>query len=195
MPCSRPDQITIDHTALYIIYHDIVDEIYKFNKKMKFVFVVRDPVERSISHFHMFKKEGLYKHSTFEDLVCSNKQDTSHVTKASLYGEHLEYWFKKFPREQFLIVHSDDLRYSPYEVMLNVENFLNLEHKVHEDNFQYNATRGFYCFNYDGQSHCLRKRKGREHPTVTEECITKLKTFYEPINQKFYELVERNFGW
>ena len=195
MPCLYPGQIALDHTALYFTDLKIIDEIYKFNPKMRFVFVARDPVERSRSHFLMFQKNGLHTKKTFESFACGKKADSSIVTKASKYVEYLQHWYRKFPAEQFLILQSEELKKRPYDVMLKVEKFMNLEHKVHEDNYRYNATRGFYCFNYEGQNHCLRPKKGRAHPNVTEECVQKLTKYFEPFNHRFYELVGHNFGW
>ena len=42
---------------------------------------------------------------------------------------------------------------------------------------------------------CLGETKGRKHPHVKTETIEKLRAFYRPHNQNFYQLSKINFGW
>lgn len=195
MPCSTHNQISMDHTAMYIVHHKIIKDIHHYNPNMRLVFVVRDPVDRAISHFDMMKRNGMFKGISFEDHVCSDKEVDTRVLSASFYEHHLSIWLEVFSMDQFLIVSAEDLRYKPYEVILRVESFMNLDHEVSEDSFEYNATRGFFCFKINGKSNCLRKGKGRPHPVVAPECLSHLRDLFQPINQKFYELVGRDFGW
>lgn len=45
------------------------------------------------------------------------------------------------------------------------------------------------------KTRCLGETKGRKHPRVKAETVEKLRAFYRPHNQLFYQLSKINFGW
>lgn len=70
-----------------------------------------------------------------------------------------------------------------------------IEHRISRRNFYFNETKGFYCLRNDTADKCLRETKGRKHPYVDPQVISKLRKFFAEHNQKFYELVGEDLGW
>uniref|UniRef100_A0A3B3YAW4 Sulfotransferase n=1 Tax=Poecilia mexicana TaxID=48701 RepID=A0A3B3YAW4_9TELE len=83
-------------------------------------------------------------------------------------------------------------------VVVRDPDFLGLQRIVTDKHFYFNKTKGFPCLKKpEGSSkpHCLGKTKGRTHVSIDPEVIQKLRDFYKPHNQRFYQLAGQNFGW
>ena len=59
----------------------------------------------------------------------------------------------------------------------------------------YNETRGFYCYDKDGESTCLSSSKGRTHPEVEESVLAKLRKYYKPFNSQFVKMTGLDVDW
>ncbi|XP_026830862.1 heparan sulfate glucosamine 3-O-sulfotransferase 3B1 [Ooceraea biroi] len=62
----------------------------------------------------------------------------------------------------------------------------------------FNATKGFPCLLKSedrATPHCLGKNKGRSHPYIDPMAVQRLRDFYRPFNQRFYQLAGMDFGW
>lgn len=74
----------------------------------KFIYVVRDPVERTISHYHhLVASEG--ERRTLEQALADLPDPRSPAICASLYGLQLELYLRQFPQENVLVVDQADL--------------------------------------------------------------------------------------
>jgi hypothetical protein len=91
-----------------------------------------------------------------------------------VYVDQLKHWMTMFPKEQLLILRSEDLRVDPSGVLKQVLKFLDLpawEPKVQN--------------NY-GQA---------EYPKMDSGVRARLLEYFQPHNQRLYEFAGRNFGW
>ena len=82
--------------------------------------------------------------------------------------------------------------------MAKVQRFLGLKCVVTDKHFYFNATKGFPCLKKtegSGSPHCLGKTKGRQHPHIDEKVLQRLRDFFRPFNQKFYQMTGQDFGW
>ena len=62
----------------------------------------------------------------------------------------------------------------------------------------FDQKKGFYCKYTNLENNvttCMGKAKGRKHPTVPKEEIRKLKTFFRPWNEKWFDDIGEDFGW
>ena len=102
-----------------------------------------------------------------------------------------------FPGNQIHVVDGDELIRNPYPEVKKVESFLNLSSEIRAENFSFNSTKGFYCVKLDGSESekCLNESKGRRHPIVDPNVISKLRSFYGPFNQRFFQMVGKSFNW
>ncbi len=202
MPYSFPDQITIEKTPAYFIEEKAPERIYHMNSSVKLLLVVRDPTERTISDYtqiHVNRLEKKKPHDAFENLVLDedgNVRKSYNAVRRSLYHRHMENWLQWFPLKQIHVVSGEQLVKKPWEELARVESFLGIEHKLNSDHFYFNETRGFYCEKREKTGgKCLARSKGRIHPPVDPIVLEKLRDFYRPHNQIFYDQIGRDLGW
>ena len=112
-----------------------------------------------------------------------------------LYADQLKNWFRYFNRSQLFILEADDLINNPYNVLHQIETFLNLPHFFTQKNFYVDKKKGFYCFKDSGGHQCLGKSKGNPHPNVPGWAMDQMREFFKPHNAQLYKLLGRNFSW
>ena len=106
-----------------------------------------------------------------------------------------------FPLEQIHIVNGDKFaEENPAPQLVEVAKFLTLQPYFKENMFEYNKTKGFYCWKKKPDSSsdipvCLGEKKGRKHPIVSTVVLEKMREFFKPHMQEFYQLVGQDFGW
>ena len=204
MPPTYDGQLTMEKTPSYFVTKGVPSRIFNMSKATKFIVVVRDPVTRAVSDY----TQALAKRNdvdTFEAMAFEDNStglvDTSWgAIRIGVYAKHLERWLQYFPLGQIHFVSGERLITDPAGEMEKVQDFLGISRAITEKNFVFNSTKGFPCLlRTPGGSarrpHCLGKSKGREHPKIDPKVITRLRDFFRPFNQKFYQMVGQDFGW
>ncbi|CAK1596417.1 unnamed protein product [Parnassius mnemosyne] len=208
MPPTLEGQITMEKTPSYWVTRSAPRRVYAMNPAVRLLAVVRDPVTRAISDY----TQSASKRPTlprFEDLALVNSTvgwgGTWSVVDASwppvrlgVYARPLRRWLRRFPRSRLLLISGERLVADPAAEMARVQKFLGLKQVITEKHFYFNSTKGFPCLlKSEGQSipHCLGKTKGRSHPFIDPVAIERLREYYRPFNERFYELSGINFGW
>ena len=121
--------------------------------------------------------------------------------RVSIYHQRLQVWLNLFPRDQILVVNGDRLARNPAAELERVERFLGVQRYLTDDKFvfvQSKGPKGFFCLkgNYrNAQALCLGGNKGREHPKVSDELLREMRDYFQPHNERFYELIGNDFGW
>ncbi|XP_017156581.1 heparan sulfate glucosamine 3-O-sulfotransferase 6 [Drosophila miranda] len=202
MPYTIEGQITMEKTPSYFVTKEVPQRVYHMNTATKLLIVVRDPVTRAISDYTQAasKKADMKR---FEQLAFVNGSysvvDTNWgPVKIGVYSRYLERWLLYFPLSQLLFISGERLIMDPAYEIGRVQDFLGLKRVVTEKHFYFNATKGFPClFKSEARStpHCLGKTKGRNHPHIDPNAIERLREFYRPFNNKFYQLTGINFAW
>ncbi|KAK7940322.1 hypothetical protein WMY93_003648 [Mugilogobius chulae] len=202
MPRTLDGQITMEKTPSYFVTKEAPARVYSMNCQTKLIVVVRDPVTRAISDYTqtLTKIPGL---PSFQNLALKNSSSseidsTWSAVRIGLYAKHMDNWLQHFPRNHFLFVSGERLVSDPAEEMGRVQDFLGLKRVVSDKHFYFNETKGFPCLKKpEGSSRprCLGKSKGRPHPDIPTEVLQRLREFYRPYNQLFYQMSGHNFGW
>jgi hypothetical protein len=187
-PSLEPGYITGDASPYYLVHPLVPQRVQKLFPDIKLIILLRDPVERTISHY----KHSKYKQHeslSFEDALSQESQRLAgeyeelmhnpdyksysyrHYSykERSRYVEQLQRWFSFFSREQFLIIKSEDLFTHPREVTNQVFSFLGLEPYRLPAYPHYNKTSYFLV--------------------VDKDLRVKLATYFKPYNQALKELV------
>ena len=185
--------LTYDVTPGYIRRPWVARRISSYFPNTKLIAVLRNPVDKTYSHYNMGINEGNEKRS-FEEVIkydleqlenfsdsYSKKSDDyfKNVVENSFvargfYLEQLDIWFKLFPKKQILVIKSEDLANRTTEVVNDVFNFLLLpEYKI-KNVIKHRVS------NYSKMNSSTRK-------TLVE--------FFKPYNKKLYEFLDRDFGW
>ncbi len=131
-------------TPIYGYLADAPQRIGRWQPKMKIIFILRDPVERAWSHYQMAVSSG------FENLpywlallveplrlwLCASPlaphsavRENSYRSRG-LYGKQLRRYLSVFPREQVLVVRSEDLAQSHDQTLSDVFSFLGVSESV-----------------------------------------------------------------
>jgi sulfotransferase family protein len=159
----------------------------------KLIALLRDPVDRALSHYHHEVALGREPLS-FEEAIEAETERTrgeeerlvrepgyfSHAwwdhtyLARGRYAEQLERWLAVFPREQLLVVASDELAAEPGETYARVLEFLGAPARELE------SYPRVYEQSYAEMSADTRRRLA-EH-------------FADP-NRRLYELLGRDLGW
>ncbi|XP_044733596.1 heparan sulfate glucosamine 3-O-sulfotransferase 6 [Chrysoperla carnea] len=203
MPPTVLGQITMEKTPAYWVSKDAPARIAKMNPGTKLLVVVRDPVTRALSDYAQAssKRPGM---PSFEQLAFLNGTNGGIVdtrwgpVRLGVYARYLLRWLKYFSLSQMLFISGERLVVDPAAEVGRVQDFLGLKRLVTEKHFYFNTTKGFPClFKSETKSspHCLGKTKGRSHPRVPVSALIRLREFYRPFNQHFYQLTGINFGW
>lgn len=88
---------------------------------LKVIAILRDPVSRAFSnHLHEIRKGHLRGSELFEDGLANNPC----YVEQGLYAKHLSVWFDVFPREQILVLLSEEIDKDPATQLDKVYAFL-----------------------------------------------------------------------
>ncbi len=87
------------------LHPEAPERIQSIVPDVKLVYVVREPVQRLQSHWAFTTARGR-EHRALEAAI----REGSRYVKPSLYGSNMAVYLEHFPREQLLIICSDDLR-------------------------------------------------------------------------------------
>lgn len=93
------------------------------DKKIKMIFILRQPTLRAYSHyFHLVRSERT-SHS-FEDLLQKNAHS---ILNRSLYKKQLEAYYKYIPQNQIKVILFEDLFNNLNDTILEISSFLNID--------------------------------------------------------------------
>lgn len=100
-------------TPEYLYVEEVPERIYKtLGNDLKFIVVLRHPVDRAVSHYNMIHRRGMEIHDFFtaikdEQTVIKRSEsanlDYSYMSRG-YYAEQIKRYFEIFPRENFLFL-------------------------------------------------------------------------------------------
>ncbi|OKH37067.1 sulfotransferase [[Phormidium ambiguum] IAM M-71] len=185
--------ITGEASPYYIFHPLVAQRIYELFPQVKLIALLRNPVERAISHYYHEVRLGFEKLS-LEDAIAQEsarlKGETAkmladanyysynhqHYTYLSrgIYAEQLKHWMQFFPKEQLLVLPSEELYNQPNMILNQVLEFLQLP--------------SFQLTQYE-------KYNSGEYPEVNQEICQQLQAYFQPYNQELAELLGVKFAW
>ena len=86
-------------TPFYLYYDDCLKRILKIPSITKLIVILRNPIDRTYSHYGCYVRDGKYVGS-FEDCMVHHPE----IVQQSFYSEHLKKYFDHFEKEQILIL-------------------------------------------------------------------------------------------
>ncbi len=200
--------ITGEATPSYLIDPHVPQRISEMLPGIKLIVLLRNPIERALSHYHhniffgieklpfeqAIKKEPERINKSFEELKNEeiNFNDTSvsyffrimrfktknyfnfSYLESGKYYELLKNWLDVFPKNQLLIIQSEDFFDNTKNIFRQVQDFLDLPY----------YDLGHY------RSHWEIK-----HKPMKDNLRKSLKEYFEPYNSKLYKYLNRDFEW
>jgi hypothetical protein len=133
----RGESVVASADTYLMTDHEAIQRIRAYNPEMKIIALLRDPVARAWSSYHYSVNYG--HHGAYADFLDSperekNIRDETDIARrnnvghfyGSLYYEHLHRWAEVFPREQILLLKTEDLKEAPLELTRKLYSFLDL---------------------------------------------------------------------
>ena len=186
--------ITGEASVRYLDHPHAPQRIKQVTPHAKFIILLRNPIERSYSHYKMISRrhaESLPFEKVIqeEDRIISLYQkmidDPSYYSDIyfrhgylhrGIYVDKIKHWMEVFPKEQFLIIQSEEFFREPSKIYNQVLDFLGVE------NFDLDQYEQFRKQDYSESKLLVDTRK-------------KLVDYFKPHNQRLYEFLGRKFDW
>jgi len=187
------DCMTFDVTTTYMEEESTANNVYQTKPNMKIIVILRNPVDRAYSHYHVNVKEKSEKRS-FEDAIfeemnrikseriIQNKNknlrvftpNNIHYLKKGFYALQLKSWFKIFPREQILVLSTEEFQEDQNIIYKKIFDFLNIP------NMKIKSTEKMEKGNYIPMKHDTQNL---------------LLDYFRQYNYELFELINSEFDW
>lgn len=139
-PQDVVDRLVGDATPIYCLHKRFVQRIARYNPQMRWLIVLRHPVERAISQYHMERSRGDESWPLLPALMLERWRLRGHADDFSAgsplrshsyrlrgdYARQLDTLYRHFDPNQILVLHSNDLRDAPQLLMERVHAWLGL---------------------------------------------------------------------
>ena len=183
---SEESLITGEATPFYLDSKSIAKHIGQIFPNIKFIILLRNPIDVVISDYYMrvrlsresssLKKAIL---SGLDNPIHTSNTDLSHFhdnryLRRGRYIEFISQWMDVFPKQQFLILRSEDFFVDPANTVNQVFKFLEVEP-------------------YQLQAY-PNKNKG-SYPPISQSTRQTLSDYFRPFNQQLEEYLDRKFNW
>ena len=133
-----------ESTPIYLFLPDVAVQLRRYNRALKIVVILRDPVERALSHYAMERGRGNEHRPLWLALLaerwrlrrCRDPRGPESAARRhsyrsrGLYGVQLRNLFAVFPANQVLVLSSEDLLLRHHETLENVFAFLGVSVSV-----------------------------------------------------------------
>lgn len=123
-------------TPIYMYWYAAPRRVWEYNPAMKWILVLRNPIERAYSHWNMERSRGTESLPFFEAIKCERERCRealpvqhriySYVDRG-FYVEQIWRIWNYFPVEQTLFLKSEDLRDTPSDTLVKIATFLDID--------------------------------------------------------------------
>ncbi|MDQ2714036.1 MAG: sulfotransferase domain-containing protein [Chloroflexota bacterium] len=196
----RQKFITGEGSPEYLFFRHPPKLAAKILPHAKIIVMLRNPVDRAYSQYQHNVGWGFEKLSSFQEAIASEEERTREGRERSavdeyyhdrdyqraaylargMYAVQLERWLDLFPREQFLIIRSEDFYIDPEEVYKETLAFLQVPILIPR-----NLQKGYKTYNKSKEIKSKMDGAMREY----------LVEYFKPHNAQLYTLLGRDFGW
>ncbi|MEW6677496.1 MAG: sulfotransferase [Pseudomonadota bacterium] len=116
-----PVEVGIPFKRVCEKYRGIPEKIHRYNPEAKFIYVLREPVSRTYSHYNHNARDGWEKRPFMQAI----HEDAQYLS-ASHYLQQLEAYWAFFPKEAFLLLPFEEIMKSPADAARRCCDFLGL---------------------------------------------------------------------
>jgi Sulfotransferase domain len=186
------ESISLEASPYYLLHPLAPCRVRGLLPDVKLVVMLRDPVDRAISHYHHSSERC--EHLTFEQAIEREPEritsDIERILTVPLshgldhryfsylargrYAEQLERWFSVFRRDQFLILDSGDFFVNPSRALRRTCAFIELP------------------------AHSLPSYEplgAGNYPPLDPAIRERLQRYFAPHNERLWELIGEEFDW
>lgn len=184
---------TGEATPDYLLFPSVAERVQRVIPDVRLIAILRNPIDRAYSYYNHNRRAGL-EACTFDEAVdqeeerlagtVSNELPTDPAKKfrveqfsyktRGLYADQLKAWGERFPREQLLVLSTEELQAHPEDTLRQALDHLGLP---------YHAPAEF------------KKLNAAPYPDMEPATRRKLSAFFRPHNERLYEFLGRDLGW
>jgi hypothetical protein len=184
---------TGEASPYYIFHPHVPKRVSDLTPEVKLIALLRNPADRAYSHYHHEVRKGFETLSfenaiekekerllaetprmqADEDYFSFNHRHYSYLSRG-IYVDQLKAWRRFFPKEQILVLKSEDFYSDLSSIIGQTLEFLKLPSGQLKDHGKYPV------YPYSTMDAAVRKH---------------LVEYFEPYNQKLYEYLGRNLNW
>jgi Sulfotransferase domain len=196
--------VTGEATPYYIFHPDVPRRVSQTLGNVKIIAILRNPVDRAYSHYHLEVRQG-YERLSFEEAIDCEEQrlkgeeekllrDEDYVSfqhaaysylSRGIYIDQLERWTKFFPKENFLILKSEDFYHDASQVLANVLDFLGLPKWAPR---RYEVFKAPFMKEY-------RMYEDGVYPGMDPNTRDRLIDYFAQHNRRLFEFLGRSYDW
>jgi len=183
--------LAFDVTTTYMEEESTANNVYQTKPNMKIIVILRNPVDRAYSQYHLSLREKEEKRS-FEDVIEENMnrldkeshkrheikpkflEEKNNYLKKSLYAQQLRHWLKIFPRENILIIPTEEFESNQQAIYNKIFRFLDISQ------FEIKNTEKMEKGNY---------------PQMKSETRSLLLDYFRSHNNELFKLIDKKFDW
>jgi hypothetical protein len=186
--------ITGEASPYYLFHPHAARRMAEIVPRVRLIVLLRNPVDRAYSSYQHAVRKGTETLSTFEEaieleearlrgekdkMLADERYDSLNYRRFSylsrgVYVDQLMEWSRFFSSDQMLVLKSEDFFERPPDVLKLVLNFLGLP---------------------DWEPEAWGSRKKRKYPPMNLATRQRLRSYFEPYNQRLYEYLGVDFGW
>ncbi|MDJ0555728.1 MAG: tetratricopeptide repeat protein [Microcoleaceae cyanobacterium MO_207.B10] len=178
--------LTGEASPSYFDHPNAAARIAQVFPKIKLIILLRNPIDRAVSQYHQWLRLN-WENRTFEEVIKSDlekltispksinywRQELNYLARG-VYVEFFQEWMGLFPREQFLVLKSEDFYANPEASMQQVLKFLDLPE------YQLSEYKNYNTGNYSPIDKSMRKN---------------LKDYFQVHNHRLEEYLGMKFDW
>jgi len=188
---SVPAKKAVDATPRYIFNPLTPQRIAESAPTMKLIALLRNPVERAISHYFHEVRMGREKLPLMDALLAEESRlkpaiesedyknsDYNHFSYKlrGHYYDQIERYLKHFPRDQMLILESEPFFTAPESTLSQVFEFVGVDPNHQVKNLQ-------------------PQNVANNKTPIDLEILDYLSDYFRPLNEKLYSLLGVRYGW
>ncbi len=193
----KKKKLVSESTPHYLFHPLVPQRVAQLFPDIKIIILLRNPVERAFSNYRMnlrqhretldFEQainhevqvikrieEKILIDKRYEDFGYFSYRSRSYCARG-MYIYHIKYWMQFFPKEQFLIIKSEDLFAQPDIILKQVHQFLGIPH--------YPLNEYPEC-----NSHLIAM-------PIDKKIKDQLADFFRPYNEELEKFLGRKFNW
>ena len=174
----------------YMYYQGAAKRAFKCLPEVKLIVILRNPIDRAISHYYMARRLGQEKRSLEAALAeevniiksipqssfeaVNFLQKPAGYLRCGFYVYFLKQWMNLFPREQVLVLKSEEMYENPAATMKQVFDFLGVP------NYQLSEYKNYFYGSYSREE---------------EEIHNSLSPLLQSHNQRLEDYLGMKFNW
>lgn len=139
-PKEQSDKIRMEATPDYLYSKETAELFKQSVNDCKFVFVLRNPVDRIVSWYKFSRQLNLIDASVSIDSYIKNQFENKtdavpqhmRAVEQGRYGYYLKAWFDVFGMDSILVCSYDELSTNPKQLMISISRFIKIDASFYE---------------------------------------------------------------